>query len=736
MMRRMTVFTALLLLIGATAQAATNAHEAAGGARSAVAFAVAHSQNAAAVPAFEIFEITFVHEHAYENPWLDASIDVTFVAPDKREMKVGGFHYGSLGKPRIVVHGGEKPGQRRQVEYIFDADNIWKARFAPSQIGRWTYSYEFRNAAGQKAGGAGAFECIKGRQPNRGFVRQDPKNPYRWVFDDGSPYFPIGLQECLADNAGAGSVLATAALEGPFRLDRGTRPDPPPGALFTPGPAMNPQNGDTYFGRYARAGFNLFRFSQQNCSFSLTPDLNRYLAQESIMTDELLAHARKYGFRIMHGIFGFMKAYNDQAQDAEGMERVRRFIKYSVDRWGAYVDFWEFLNEQKASDDWYAIVVPYLETIDPYAHPITTSWERPELPGIDLSAPHWYDGNRNALESDRATTARAKEWKRHGKPVIVGEQGNSAPREQLRDGVGGVWDPGSAERMRLRNWSALFNEISFVFWNTSYAKDGHYMNIWLGPLERQYVRAMQDFAYCFDSGVRMAEAGVSDPRSVRAYGLADARRAGAYLHHFKDHEGAVRAATVTLEVPQAAKGYWYAPENGAILKAFDAPAGRQTFEAPAFTIDLALIVTPDAPPDSDRDGRTNDVDPDDDNDGVADEKDAFPLEPFEWADKDGDLIGDNLDADVDADGIGDDKNTNGQPDHEEMDIDGDGVPRAEAAPWDAFPDNPKESRDTDGDGIGDNADPDDDGDGFTDAEEEKAGADPLDRISVPRSSAS
>jgi len=50
-----------------------------------------------------------------------------------------------------------------------------------------------------------------------------------------------------------------------------------------------------------------------------------------------------------------------------------------VDRWGAFVDFWELLNEQKAATDWYQVVIPYLKSIDPYDKPIATSWQRPEL---------------------------------------------------------------------------------------------------------------------------------------------------------------------------------------------------------------------------------------------------------------------------------------------------------------------------------------------------------------------
>ena len=68
--------------------------------------------------------------------------------------------------------------------------------------------------------------------------------------------------------------------------------------------------------------------------------------------------------------------------------------------------------------------------------------------------------------------------------------------------------------------------------------------------------------------------------------------------------------------------------------------------------------------------------------------DAFPLDSTEWLDTDGDGIGDNADADDDGDGVID--------------------------PNDAFPLNPSESVDSDGDGIGDNADRDIDGDGYFD----------------------
>ena len=80
-----------------------------------------------------------------------------------------------------------------------------------------------------------------------------------------------------------------------------------------------------------------------------------------------------------------------------------------------------------------------------------------------------------------------------------------------------------------------------------------------------------------------------------------------------------------------------------------------------------------------------------DGDLIPDAVDAFPLNASESADTDGDGIGDNADGDDDGDGVSDEN--------------------------DAFPLDAAENVDTDGDGLGDNADADDDGDSVPDADD-------------------
>jgi len=153
----------------------------------------------------------------------------------------------------------------------------------------------------------------------------------------------------------------------------------------------------------------------------------------------------------------------------------------------------------------------------------------------------------------------------------------------------------------------------------------------------------------------------------------------------------------------------------------------------------------DFPSDMDGDGLPDTEDPDMDGDGALNDQDAFPKDPGEWRDTDGDGIGDNADEDDDGDGysdaleakfgsdpldpksVPDDRDHDGIPDLMDSDIDGDGEPNIS----DVFPFDPSEWRDSDRDGLGDNADPDDDNDGFWDSLEEELGTDPKDPKSHP-----
>jgi len=155
--------------------------------------------------------------------------------------------------------------------------------------------------------------------------------------------------------------------------------------------------------------------------------------------------------------------------------------------------------------------------------------------------------------------------------------------------------------MRIRAWTALFQEIGLIFWNTSWSKagmfGGHYSpgagaNIYLGPVERQYIGVLSGFSVRLDAQVKMTAASVSDD-DVGAYALLSPKLAAAYLHHFRDHTAAVTGVKVALQLPEGNPlvAEWIDPASGAIIARTQVQPGNATLLAPPFRVDAAVLVT-------------------------------------------------------------------------------------------------------------------------------------------------
>lgn len=533
-----------------------------------------YSLSADEVPLYGIQEFTFEHNGAYSNPFFDLNVEVVLKSPSGYKQIIKGFFY---------------------------KDKIWKVRFRPNNIGLWTFSYNLIGKNGFKKHGDGSFYCIENEENGLGPIKPNPKNMHRWIFADGTPYFPIGLQTGF--RVKGSKIYLEHFWESEDR--KGTN------AKFMSGL-------DQYFGLFSRAGFNLLRFSQRNDTYVLYKDLDTYSIEEGLATDELLQQANRYGLHVMFGIFGYhanwtegnryiralrgrllyrLLGINQEAinnpDDQETIAKEKRFIEYCVARWGVYVDFWELLNERKASDQWVTQMAEYLHSIDPDRKPVTTSWEKPRLKAIDINAPHWYE-SETEFESDLRVLQQAQEWKQAGKPVIVGEHGNT----------GMNWDKLSGRRMRIRAWTALFQEIVLVFWETTWSKKGMFQgiitpggvaNIYLGTEEREYIRILQNFSTKLDSDVKMVSIDTSAPEVVRAYSLQSDKVYAVYLHHFENHSSLVNNVKLLMALPDDiglnshVEGEWIDPATGTVLETFTFFHRNKVIDVPPFTIDLALI---------------------------------------------------------------------------------------------------------------------------------------------------
>lgn len=165
-------------------------------------------------------------------------------------------------------------------------------------------------------------------------------------------------------------------------------------------------------------------------------------------------------------------------------------------------------------------------------------------------------------------------------------------------------------------------------------------------------------------------------------------------------------------------------------------------EISCYTDPMSSLQIPD---DFDNDQICNLVDEDDDNDGVIDTLDMFPEDDTEWDDTDFDGIGNNFDDDDDGDNWFDIYEPNCGTDP----LDGSSIPLDFDQDWicdfvdndddndmvldydDAFPLDPSEQLDTDGDGQGNNKDTDDDGDEWPDSVEDLCLTSSISDNSVP-----
>ena len=280
-------------------------------------------------------------------------------------------------------------------------------------------------------------------------------------------------------------------------------------------------------------------------------------------------------------MFGFNPPFpNLNGSTPQEEAALKRYIKYVVARYGAYTDMWELMNEATVTNHWIGVTTTYLRSIDTYNRLIGTSWEQPANPNIDIDAPHWYE-KENELQSDTRTVQKINAEKPNNKPIIFGEQGNSVQN----------WDSLSALRMRIRSWTAFFNEGIFVFWNSSFAKDyfSGAANIYLGPIERGYIRSMQDFTAQSDSGVRMFTITPTNANEVNAYGLKSDSLILGYFHHYATHGTSV-TTSFTIALSQASTVYWINPTNDSILQYANVAMGTQTITSPAFNVDMAMRI--------------------------------------------------------------------------------------------------------------------------------------------------
>ena len=108
-----------------------------------------------AVKAWDRFETAVSNPKAYEDPFRDVTLNVTYTRPDGETVDFWGF---------------------------YERDSTWKIRFMPDTSGTWHYSATFSDGS---KGISGSFECESSDLP--GLITQHQTNPIWFGFPGGEP---------------------------------------------------------------------------------------------------------------------------------------------------------------------------------------------------------------------------------------------------------------------------------------------------------------------------------------------------------------------------------------------------------------------------------------------------------------------------------------------------------------------------------------------------------------------
>ena len=197
------------------------------------------TENANSIGKYHIYEVTLAHTGTYGNPWEDVNVTATFTAPNGRSDTINGFYY--------------------------DA-NTWKVRFAPTDIGSWTWTIAFSNTETTTL--TGDLACVASTR--KGFLKRHPTNPFRIVYADGSLFGGSGLGDCMY--IGSQNSIPSEPLL--WSMDWTTS-----------------RSTTTFLTAFGAPGaqFNMFRWSTNNCSFNLASQIstagNTYLNLEGKSLD-------------------------------------------------------------------------------------------------------------------------------------------------------------------------------------------------------------------------------------------------------------------------------------------------------------------------------------------------------------------------------------------------------------------------------------------------------------------
>jgi hypothetical protein len=409
----------------------------------------------ATVAIYDKVELIADIDAVFNNPYdpIDIRVDGRFTSPSGTTVVVPGFYY------RDFQYGGAGTSLRPTEEWS------WRVRFTPTEAGDWSYWIIATTAKGSKRSTKGTFTTSPSDKP--GFIRVDSRNSRYFIFDNGTPFFPVG--ENIGWSNGSDPINDYATWFGAVSAAGGNY-----ARVWMAPWGFSPEWIDTGLGNYDKRQAQAYQLDRV---FDLAAENNIYIMLS------LLNHGQysettnpewdENPFNAKNG--GPLATPADFATNPEALRLWNQRLRYIAARWGYSTNLmtWEWWNEI----NWTALVNPdllipwiersaaYLGSLDPYHHLITHSgslegdegvWS---LDSLSFTQDHKYD----LTDLPASYRQSIPEWLSlyPDKPFMMGEFGS--PLEVDTQGV----------LFHLGLWSAPMNGAAgtgMMWWWDTYVQ--------------------------------------------------------------------------------------------------------------------------------------------------------------------------------------------------------------------------------------------------------------------------
>ena len=482
----------------------------------------------------------------------------------------------------------------------------FKVRFRFTEVGEWTYRIVMEKNNVRICTYTSSVVATENPdvEENRGIIVVEPTLKRNFMFEDGTPYAPIGINV-------------------PYTVD----------------PVRGTYDYESYFPKMSEAGMNFSRtwltYVGNGVSNTEGGVLNYDARQNRAYAfDHILDLADEYGiylqipmehtgwfrenqlwdscpYNVING--GYLEHSFEFFTDERAKEDYKKLLRYYIARYSysRYIMNWEIFNEighvtdydGDIAKDWANEMGSYLHSIDPYRHMVSmssandysdTCYTAEEL---DFTSFHSYIyGNKYAAKTV-SECVRMYQWL--DKPAMIGEIGASGTSEVVNFAA----DP-DYYILRQAPYTIFGGAAAspMYFWWQMCDKYDHYDNVTPATelfklLPNKWITMPQiNSAKKQDTGVNVL---YECSRGIAVWGFKDNTSAYIYMmdndYSYANHNPEEKSDTVITLLDMANGSYTvrvFDTQNGVVCGTFDvnASGGQLKISVPAWSSDLALLI--------------------------------------------------------------------------------------------------------------------------------------------------